>query len=94
MNEHRRQILQMLAEGKINADEAERLITATEEPASKTSEQRSVVRPKFLRVLVDAEEGSRGYDGPTKVNVRVPMQLLRAGGTPIRRFPRVRRDCA
>lgn len=80
MNEHRRQILQMLAEGKINADEAERLIAATEEPASKTSDQRSAIRPKFLRVLVDAEEGSRGaYDGPTKVNVRVPMQLLRAG---------------
>ena len=80
MNEHRRQILEMLAEGKINADEAERLIAATEEPASKTSDQRSRTRPKFLRVLVDAEEGSSGaYDGPTKVNVRVPMQLLRAG---------------
>ena len=80
MNEHRRQILQMLAEGKISADEAERLIAATEEPASKASDQRSAIRPKFLRVLVDAEEGSSGaYDGPTKVNVRVPMQLLRAG---------------
>ena len=80
MNEHRRQILEMLAEGKINADEAERLIAATEAPASNTSDQRSRTRPKFLRVLVDAEEGSSGaYDGPTKVNVRVPMQLLRAG---------------
>jgi hypothetical protein len=79
MNEHRRQILQMLAEGKINADEAERLIAATEEPTSKTSE-RSATRPKFLRVLVDTDEGGSGaYDGPTKVNVRVPMQLLRAG---------------
>ncbi len=28
MNEHRRQILQMLAEGKISAEEAERLIAA------------------------------------------------------------------
>jgi hypothetical protein len=79
MNEHRRQILQMLAEGKINADEAERLIAATEESTSKTSE-RSAARPKFLRVLVDTDEGGSGsYDGPTKVNVRVPMQLLRAG---------------
>jgi hypothetical protein len=80
MNEHRRQILEMLAAGKINADEAERLIVATEEHASNPSDQRSRTRPKFLRVLVDAEEGSNGtYDGPTKVNVRVPMQLLRAG---------------
>jgi polyhydroxyalkanoate synthesis regulator phasin len=30
MNEQRRQILQMLAEGKITADEAERLIDALE----------------------------------------------------------------
>jgi hypothetical protein len=34
MNEHRRQVLEMLAEAKINADEAERPIAATEEPAS------------------------------------------------------------
>ncbi|MDT5027597.1 MAG: hypothetical protein QOE61_4023, partial [Micromonosporaceae bacterium] len=30
MNEQRRQILQMLADGKITADEAERLIAAVE----------------------------------------------------------------
>jgi hypothetical protein len=86
MNEHRRQILQMLADGKINADEAERLLAAmeTRAPFSTSSDAASSSaerpRPKYLRVLVDAEEGSNGsYDGPTKVNVRVPMQLLRAG---------------
>jgi len=85
MNEHRRQILQMLAEGKISADEAERLIAATEAPVSFTPNADSgaaipKTRPKYLRVLVDAEETRDGrYDGPTKVNVRVPMQLLRAG---------------
>jgi len=78
MNEHRRQILQMLSEGKISADEAERLIAAMEEPSTKTAEPSSPSRPKYLRVLVDAEEGGN-YEGPTKVNVRVPMQLLRAG---------------
>lgn len=36
------------------------------------------IRPKFLRVVVDSEEDG-GREGPTKVNVRVPMQLLRAG---------------
>ena len=36
MNEHRRQILQMLSEGKINADEAERLISALETPPAKS----------------------------------------------------------
>jgi len=36
-------------------------------------------RAKYLRVLVDAEDGQLGKQGPTSVNIRVPMQLLRAG---------------
>ncbi len=81
MNEHRRQILQMLAEGKISADEAERLMAALEQPAAESPLQWGTAAaktpPKFLRVQVDSEDN--GHDGPTKVNVRVPMQLLRAG---------------
>ena len=83
MSEHRRQILQMLAEGKINADEAERLISAVEQPpvsggSDSSSAAAGKPRPKYLRVLVDSEDDG-GHEGPTKVNVRVPMQLLRAG---------------
>lgn len=83
MNENRRQILQMLSEGKITADEAERLISAVEEtPGIKSStngsEAATKTRPKYLRVQVDSED-HHGGEGPTKVNVRVPMQLLRAG---------------
>jgi antitoxin component of RelBE/YafQ-DinJ toxin-antitoxin module len=83
MNEHRRQILQMLSEGKINADEAERLIAAAEEPSASQSSDNvagseAKARPKYLRIQVDAEDHD-GHEGPTKVNVRVPMQLLRAG---------------
>lgn len=85
MNEHRRQILEMLSAGKISADEAERLIAAMEQmsasaPSESGSGTTNKPRPKYLRVLVDTEEGNGGAcDGPTKVNVRVPMQLLRAG---------------
>ncbi|MGD1078934.1 MAG: hypothetical protein ABR881_11495 [Candidatus Sulfotelmatobacter sp.] len=82
MNEHRRQILQMLSQGKVSADEAERLISAMEEPSATKSDlgpkPAGKDRPKYLRVQVDSEDGG-GHDGPTKVNVRVPMQLLRAG---------------
>jgi hypothetical protein len=81
MNEHRRQILQMLSEGKISAEEAERLIAALEEPSGARSSDSSWVgksRPKYLHVVVDSEEDGR-HEGPTKVNVRVPIQLLRAG---------------
>jgi hypothetical protein len=79
MNEQRRQILQMLAEGKITAEEAERLIDALEreQPESPPgAAPRPKPRPKYLRVVVD--DNSDG-DGPTRVNVRVPLQLLRAG---------------
>jgi len=81
MSENRRQILDMLASGKINADEAERLLKALErEPASAAAgpggETRRGDKVKYLRVVVDATDE---HDGPTKVNVRVPMQLLRAG---------------
>jgi hypothetical protein len=80
MNENRRQILEMLASGKITADEAERLITALEGSSSPSNgaqagEAQPKTKAKYLRVLVEAED----HGGPTTVNVRVPMQLLRAG---------------
>jgi SHOCT-like domain len=81
MNEQRRQILQMLAEGKITADEAGRLIDALErEPPESppTAAPRPKPRPKYLRLVVNWEDDSGG-DGPGRVNVRVPLQLLRAG---------------
>ena len=90
MNENRRQILEMLAAGKITADEAERLLTviepdltgSTAEFSGKTSGNNGATvktRAKYLRVLVEADESMTGMKGPTTVNVRVPMQLLRAG---------------
>ncbi|MGD0097867.1 MAG: hypothetical protein ABSB60_15360 [Terracidiphilus sp.] len=93
MNENRRQILEMLAAGKINADEAERLLAALDTGAGTTAKEHSgsntgangenagarKTRAKYLRVLVDADESMTGLKGQTSVNVRVPMQLLRAG---------------
>ncbi|HEY6987865.1 MAG TPA: hypothetical protein VH369_05750 [Bryobacteraceae bacterium] len=91
MNENRRQILEMLAAGKITADEAERLLAALE-PAptmaasgygsagsNSAKAAPTATRAKYLRVLVEADESMTGDKGLTTVNVRVPMQLLRAG---------------
>ena len=80
MNEQHRQILQMLAEGKITADEAERLIDAldSDQPESPPgAAPRPKPRAKYLRVVVSSADS--GGDGPSRVNVRVPLQLLRAG---------------
>ncbi|MBV9793427.1 MAG: hypothetical protein JO016_05745 [Actinobacteria bacterium] len=79
MDEQGRQILMMLAEGKITADEAERLINALERQQPELAagaESRPKARPKYLRVLV--EDTSTG-DEPSRINIRVPLQLLRAG---------------
>jgi hypothetical protein len=80
MNENRRQILDMLAAGQITVDEAERLIAALEkgQPASGAgSEAQAKPKPKYLRVVV---AGQRDGTAEAKVvNIRVPMQLLRAG---------------
>lgn len=75
MSEERKKVLEMLAAGKITADEAERLIAALEtaesrERQSETSRS-SRGKPRYLRVVVD--------DAEDKVNVRVPMKLIRAG---------------
>ena len=81
MSENRRQILDMLASGKISADEAERLLAAVERaPETLLAGPAGAARRndpiKYLRVVVDAVDA---HDGPTKVNVKVPIQLLRAG---------------
>lgn len=80
MMENRRQVLDMLAEGKITADEAERLLSLVDQPvgdgagSNETSDAHKPA-PKYLRVVV--EDG----DGPESehVNIRVPMGLIRAG---------------
>ena len=79
MNEQRRQILEMLAEGKLTADEAGRLIDALgqEEPGSAPgAAPRQKRRPKYLRVVVVDNSSA---EGPGRINIRVPLQLLRAG---------------
>ena len=76
MNDNRRQILDMLVQGKITAEEAERLIAALERSGAGATAMSESDKVKYLRVLVDTIDPMAG---PTKVNVRVPMQLLRAG---------------
>ena len=80
MSDDRRNILEMLAAGKITAEEAERLLAALETRTDHESAKPAKGGAKYLRVLVEADEHTTGLQGgPTTVNVRVPMQLLRAG---------------
>ena len=83
MSEDRRKILHLLGEGKITADEAERLLSALERPQGAPGAEaagageRAGQAPKFLRIMVQGKEN--GASNPKNVNIRVPLQLLRAG---------------
>ncbi len=81
MSEERRTILEMLSQGKITVEEAERLMAALEkEPGAKGASDGTDSIPKsklkYVRVLV-TDKDQRGEN--VRVNIRVPMQLLRAG---------------
>jgi SHOCT-like domain len=79
MNEERRKILDMLAQGKITVDEAEKLLAAVGEsgagaaPETDASGRRSW---KYLRIQVEPGSDSESGD---RVNIRVPFKLIRAG---------------
>jgi SHOCT-like domain len=82
MSNNRTQILNMLAEGKIKVEEAEKLLNAlNEEPRNNETSTSNTLstpkNPKYLRVLVDSKSSETGH--PETVNVKVPIQLLRAG---------------
>ena len=78
MNTERRKVLDMVAEGKVSADDAERLLQKLAGSGAGNAEdaadgpEAGEAPLKYLRVLVDSADGD-------KVNIRVPLGLLRAG---------------
>ncbi len=78
MNEERRKVLDMLASGKITVDEAEKLLSALfdNDSRGRVSEPLGKKPLKYLRVLVEPGEESKKKE---KVNIRVPLNLVRAG---------------
>ena len=84
MSENQKRILEMLAENKITVDEAERLLSAVEQPASATSgiSGRAATlkeKPKYIRVQVRPNNDEDPAPDAEHVNIRVPMALLYAG---------------
>jgi len=68
-----------LAQGKINADEAERLLSAisnSEQTQTGQGDSGKKPEPRYLRIMVEPGPDS---DKPEKVNIRVPYKLIRAG---------------
>ena len=84
MSENRKKILEMLAENKISADEAYRLLAALDANREETEslpETKPSARtpPKYLRVTVMPGKDHRDPSHADRINVRVPLSLIRAG---------------
>jgi hypothetical protein len=78
MSEERKKILEMLAKGKISVEEAERLLSAISESEEESTpgKKTEVSKLKYLRVVVEPGPGSEKDE---RVNIRVPIKLIRAG---------------
>jgi hypothetical protein len=74
MSEERKKILEMLSEKKITAEEAEELLSAISKEGAGTGTVKK--EPKYLRIMVEPGPNSKS---PDRVNVRVPLKLIRAG---------------
>ena len=83
MAENQKRILEMLAEKKITVEEAEKLMSLAgdrEEAARNTSTSLPDVKVPFKYIRVTVEPGPEAEPGKhEKVNVRVPLKLIRAG---------------
>jgi hypothetical protein len=82
MTESQKKVLEMLAQNKITSDEAYRLLNAInsgEGEAAPRAELPPGPRPKYLRVTVQPSPDSPDAGNYDRVNIRIPLSLVRAG---------------
>ena len=87
MSDSKKKILDMLAKNKISTDEAYRLLSAvdTKEGGRSETGRESGRNPEnkgkhqYLRVTILPGENTPDHEHAERVNVRVPMSLIRAG---------------
>ena len=76
MAENKKRILEMVAENKITVDEAIRLLELVDKPEPSSATKKT---PKYLRVVINPSIEGRAGEDVERVNVRVPLALIRAG---------------
>lgn len=81
MSDETRRVLDLLAQGKITVDEADRLLRALNNQPPRADVppvgDASSSKPRFIRIHVH-KPGREGRDSKD-VNIRVPMSILRGG---------------
>ncbi len=76
MAENKKRILELVAENKITVDEAIRLLELVDKPEASSATKKA---PKYLRVVIKPSTEGRAGENVERVNVRVPLALIRAG---------------
>lgn len=84
MTENQKKILEMLSQNKISTEDAYQLLNLVESGESRQeskakAEAEAKAKPKYLRVTVLPNPGSEHSSNVDRVNVRVPLSLIRAG---------------
>lgn len=81
MSDERKQVLEMLTEGKISVEDADRLLdklsgsqhgATASTPNELAPRENNVRTPKYLRVVMGGTSGD-------KVNIRVPLMFVKTG---------------
>jgi hypothetical protein len=80
MSKETKKVLEMVAEGKISAGDAERILeklsgstqTSASETKAESADATATKKPRFLRIVVDKP-------GQDQVNIRMPLSFTRSG---------------
>ncbi|MCF7930446.1 MAG: hypothetical protein K9L02_02930 [Acholeplasmataceae bacterium] len=76
LKEERMKILDLLAKGVINADDAERLLSSMDRPSEEKFAEQTIVTPgkkapfRMLKILVDSQDGD-------VVRVQIPIEFAK-----------------
>lgn len=79
MSDSQKKILDMLAEGKISVDEAQKLLAAIGSGSDEAKSTGTARNAKYLRVTILPNPEAANEEDVKRVNVRVPIALMRAG---------------
>ena len=84
MTENKKKVLEMLAQNKISADEAYQLLSALESEGSAAEDTAKAgtaarMKSKYLRVCILSGSEHEHGGKSDRVNIRVPMALIRSG---------------
>ncbi len=81
MSDDTRRVLELLAQGKVSVEEADRLLRVmpADEPRRKAPDAPPTDRPKprFVRIFV--HQAARNGHADKDVNIRVPLAIVRSG---------------